>query len=226
MGLLLSAILPVAIFLYFIYRKDTSKEPWQLLLKCLGFGMLGSIPAIIIELILGVGNIFSSAFLSSFYEAFIEAALTEETIKFLILYWLIRKNKNFDQHYDGIVYAVFVSLGFALVENIMYVLQDGYATAITRAVLSVPGHGLFGVIMGYFFALAKFSDTEKRKKYMCLSLLIPIILHGIYDFFLMYTTENSAISLFLVVALIALMIFVWIYAIKNLKKHLAHDMKH
>ena len=225
MVLLLSAILPVAIILYFIYRNDIKKEPWQLLLKCFGFGMFSIIPTIIIEMILNLGNVFHSSFVHSFYTAFIVAGFTEELLKFLILYWIIFKSKRFDQYYDGIVYAVFVSLGFAFVENIIYVLQGGIGTAVGRAILSVPAHGLFGVIMGYFLSLAKFSDVEKIKHKLFPAFLLPMLFHGVFDFILMYgsTTQSPTIILLLFVSFVLLMILLWKFAIRKIKNDIAID---
>ena len=224
--LLFSAIFPVAIFLFFIYKKDTKKEPPKLLAKSFMWGCIAALPVIIVELILDYFNIFNSAFLQSFYNAFIVAAFVEEGFKFLCLYLIIWKHKEFDQYYDGIVYAVFVSLGFAVVENIVYVIQFGIVTSILRAILPVPGHGLFGVIMGYFFALAKFSTNNKRKKLLWLSFLLPFFIHGLYDFFLFYMQhfqDNVFIALLFIVFFIILMVFLWRYGIRYIKKHYAKD---
>ena len=221
--LLLSAIAPVAIFLFFVYRKDTEKEPPKLLAKSFLWGCIAILPILTIELVLQYLNIFSSAFLHSFYEAFIVAAFVEEGVKLFCLYKIIWKHKEFDQYYDGIVYAVFVSLGFALVENIFYVLEGGFGVSILRAMLSIPAHGLFGVLMGYFFALAKFSPN-KNKKFLWLSFIVPFLAHGLYDFFLMYMVGNDEITIFLLFHLfIALMIFLWRFGIKYIKKHYAKD---
>jgi len=222
--LLLSAILPVAIFLFFIYRKDTEKEPPKLLVKCFLWGCFITLPIILIGLLFDCFNIFNSAFLDSFYNAFVVAAFVEEGGKFLCLYWLIWKHKEFDQHFDAIVYAVFVSLGFALVENILYVFQHGFGIAISRAILSVPGHGLFGVMMGYFFALAKFSETAKKQKLLWLSFLVPFLFHGLYDFILFYIEKSSDnIAVLLFVAFIVVMVFLWRYGIRYIRKHYAKD---
>ena len=225
-GLLLAAGLPVAIFLFIIYRKDKQKEPPGLLVKCFLLGCVATVPIVIVELIVGELNNFNSAFLTSFYDAFIVAALVEEGFKFLFLYWIIWHRREFDQHYDGIVYAVFVSLGFALVENILYVVDLGFGVAIMRGLLSVPGHGLFGVCMGYFFALAKFApDRRRRKKQLWLSFLVPVLFHGLYDFFLMYldTHENTLIILLLFAGFVGVMICLWRIGIKFIKRHLAKD---
>jgi len=97
---------------------------------------------------------------------------------------LPRSHKEFDEKYDGIVYAVFVSLGFALVENIMYVFQYGHEVAYSRAITAVPVHAILGITMGYYFSLAKFFKKRRTVNFLT-ALLMPILLHGIYDFILM-----------------------------------------
>ena len=224
-ALIIAAIFPVVVFLAVIYKKDTEKEPPKLLRKCFFWGCIATIPIIFIELFLDKFNTFSSIFAHSFYDAFVSAALVEEGMKFLLLYWIIWKRREFDQYFDGIVYAVFVSLGFALVENIFYVIELGMGTAIMRAVLSVPGHGLFGVAMGYFFALAKFSG-RKRIGLLWLSFLVPLLFHGLYDFLLMYLGENENVLLMilLLAGFILLMVVIWRFGIKYIKKHHAQDV--
>jgi RsiW-degrading membrane proteinase PrsW (M82 family) len=118
------------------------------------------------------------------YHAFVVAGITEEGFKFLVLYLIAWNSRWFNEKFDGIVYAVFVSLGFAAVENIMYVVQSGYQTALVRALTAVPAHALFGVAMGYYFGIARMYE-EIRSKYLLKAILVPVILHGIYDFILM-----------------------------------------
>jgi len=222
--LLLSAVFPVVVFLVVIYRKDLDREPPKLLRKCFIWGCISSAPAIIIELFLSNFNVFASAFGHSFYEAFVVAAITEEGVKFLFLYLIVWRRREFDQYYDGIVYAVFVSLGFALVENIIYVVDLGFGVAVMRAVLSVPGHGLFGVMMGYFFSLARFSP-DKRGGFLWLSFLAPVFFHGLYDFFLIYMgeIENALLILLLFAGFVVVMILLWRLGFKNIRKQLAKD---
>jgi RsiW-degrading membrane proteinase PrsW (M82 family) len=224
--ILLSAIFPVIIFLFFIYRKDTEKEPPILLVKCFLWGCVINLPIILIELVLDHLNIFNSALLHSFYNAFVVASFVEEGFKFLCLYWIIWKRKEFNQYFDGIIYAVFVSLGFAFIENIGYIFQNGFGAAIMRAILSVPGHGLFGVIMGYFFSLARFSEIEKKWKFLWLSFLIPFLFHGLYDFLLFYiekSGDNIGFVLLLFAMFVIVMVFLWHYGIRYVKKHYAND---
>ena len=118
------------------------------------------------------------------YNAFLVAGTTEEVFKFLALYLLIWKSPSFNEQFDGIVYAVFVSLGFAAVENVMYVLESGYETAAIRAITAVPAHAIFGITMGYYFGIAH-RYNEIRKSHIRKAIGVPILLHGIYDFILM-----------------------------------------
>ena len=147
------AVIPVIVLCFFIYIKDSHKEPSSLLLKLFFGGFLVTIPILIAELFLSI--FFSpdkvSSFILIFIFSFISIAIVEEGFKWLVVKWLGFKNKEFDEIYDIIVYSVFVSLGFACIENILYVYQNGLSTGYMRAVLSVPGHTCFGVFMGYYF---------------------------------------------------------------------------
>ncbi len=228
MILLIAAITPAVIFLYIIYSKDTEKEPWSLLMKCFFGGVLSAVPAILLASVFSSLHIPGSALWNSFYMAFFQAAIPEELAKFAILYWIVWKHKEFDQHYDGIIYAVFVSLGFATLENILYVAEGGLGVALSRAVLSVPGHGFWGVFMGYFLALARFSPKKERRRYMWLSILSPIVLHGLFDFYLFYaSSENISwqVILLMVILFTALIIFFWRRGLKKIRKHVAKDKK-
>jgi len=120
----------------------------------------------------------------AFYTSFITAGFIEESFKFLGLYLLIWRNPNFNEKFDGIVYAVFVSLGFAAVENIMYVSEGGNKVALVRALTAVPAHALFGIRMGYYFGVAHMYK-ELRLSFLIKALFIPVLLHGIYDFMLL-----------------------------------------
>ena len=185
MGIFLSAIAPVFIIALYIYFRDKyEKEPLLLLAKALAFGMLTVIPILFVErFLMGVmpplGKTGAAA-----YQAFLVAGTSEEVFKFLALYLLIWKSPSFNEQFDGIVYAVFVSLGFAAVENVMYVMDGGLEVAAVRAITAVPAHAIFGISMGYFFGIARRYE-ELRKGYMQRALWVPILLHGIYDFILM-----------------------------------------
>ena len=185
MLVLLASLAPVFSILFYIYFRDKyDKEPIGLLVKSVVAGMLVVIPVLFVGRILmafmpAMGKIGDAA-----YHAFVVAGTTEEVFKFLILYLLVWKSPSFNEKFDGIVYAVFVSLGFAAVENVLYVMDGGLQTAMTRAITAVPAHAIFGITMGYYLGIAHMYD-ELRKPYLRKAILIPILLHGIYDFILM-----------------------------------------
>lgn len=214
--LLALSVLPVVLLLVFIYRQDKyEKEPLGLLIRAFIGGMIA------IPLDLWIVSLINSVFYSEtvFYSAFIEAGFCEELCKFVILFLTIWWNKNFNEYMDGIVYATFVSLGFACVENILYVFQGGVGTGIVRALLSVPGHFLFGVVMGYFFSMAKFNE-KSRFLYLLLSLFAPAAIHGLFDWLLMI---NSYINPLLGLAIFAFFIWgdikLWKIGVKFIRRH-------
>lgn len=220
----------VIIFLFFYYKDKFEKEPIKIMLLAFLGGILSIIPTLLYGLISRLLNleIAESAILMSFNEAFFEAAIPEELSKFLFLYLFIWKNKYFNEYYDGILYAVLVSLGFAWVENMAYVFDGGIGVGIMRAILSVPGHAFFGVLMGYYFSHAKF-DRENRSKYLLQGIVYAIIAHGTYDFLLMYMSRISAYSdMLTVILLILFIIFVirlWIVGLRKTKKHAQEYIK-
>ena len=185
MAILLASLAPVFIILFYIYFRDKyDKEPLGLLIKALLLGIAIVVPVIFVErMLMTMMPQFSKAAAAA-YHAFVVAGSTEELFKFLVLYLLVWKNPNFNEKFDGIVYAVFVSLGFAGVENVLYVLDGGMQTALTRAITAVPAHAIFGITMGYYLGIAHMYK-ELKGKYLARALLVPILLHGIYDFILM-----------------------------------------
>lgn len=193
--ILILAILPVIVLSVYIYRKDKyEKEPFGMLMWAFFLGIL----AIPMDLV--VVGIINGVWEGStvFYSAFLEAGIPEEFCKWALFMLVIWRNKNFNEFFDGIVYAAFISLGFACIENIMYVFGaedfgEAVHTGVLRALLSVPGHFLFAVIMGYFLGMAKFKP-DQRSKYLTLSLLCPMLAHGLFDYLIMLSsalTENN-----------------------------------
>ncbi len=151
-----------------------------------------------------------TGYLSAGWNAFIVAALTEEAFKFTALLILFWNNMQFNEKFDGIVYACFISLGFAAVENILYVSQGGVEVGLGRAFTAVPAHALFGVMMGYQFGLARFYPSERSRR-LVLALTIPIILHGIYDFILM--SGNP----YILIVFIPYLVFLWIFGFRRIR---------
>jgi RsiW-degrading membrane proteinase PrsW (M82 family) len=197
------AILPVIVLMVYIYRQDKyQKEPIKSLLKAFIGGMI-AIPLDIL-IVTGIDMALGETALAGtvFFSAFLEAGIPEELCKFIIFMIFIWRDKNFDEYFDGIVYASFISLGFACVENIEYVFSYGFSTGVVRALLSVPGHFLFGVVMGYFLSLAKF-HPEKRGTYLLSGLLLAMIAHGLFDWLLMVA------SILPLVGGIIYIVFIW-----------------
>jgi RsiW-degrading membrane proteinase PrsW (M82 family) len=224
--LLILSVLPSVVILLYIYRRDKyEQEPWDLLLKAFGLGVLSAICIIalfwIIELLISTTPNTGSHFVDAFIEAFFLAAVPEELFKFIMLYLLIWKNQNFSERFDGIIYAVFVSLGFATLENILYVMQTGVNVAIIRALTAVPAHALDGVMMGFYFSYAKFLP-EYKNKYLSFCIAIPVLLHGIYDFLIFaevkFLETHPEISVLLTLFFIGFVIFLWIQGFKKIKK--------
>lgn len=204
MLLLAAAVAPSAALLYYFYARDKyEKEPRLMLLKAflLGGGLV--IPVLFIEMRLHIFDISSSNLFTAGYTAFVVAGLVEESFKFLFFFLYIWKNREFNEMYDGIVYSVFISLGFATVENLAYVLSTGFSTAIVRSFTAVPAHALFAVVMGYYLGIAKFAKPQYRKKYIWFGLITPVILHGIYDFILLSQ------KFYLLMLFIPYMLYLW-----------------
>lgn len=186
MDLLVASVTPVVVIIFYINIKDKfEKEPLKLLLYNFLFGaivsiLISTVLYIISENILPAADDFSVW--QQFLKAFFIVALIEEFSKYIIVRYYAQPKNDFNEPFDGIIYAVMVSMGFAAVENIMYVFEGGLATAFLRAFTAIPAHATFGVLMGYFMGKAKFSN--KKALWNLVGLLAAITFHGAYDFFL------------------------------------------
>ncbi|QTE23937.1 PrsW family intramembrane metalloprotease [Polaribacter cellanae] len=186
MSLLLLAFAPIFVIIIYIYVKDKyEKEPISILTKSF---LLGATVSIILTIILGfvAARIFpltdAENILQQFLQAFFVVALVEEFSKYVIVKFYAQRNAAFNEPFDGIVYAVMVSMGFAALENVLYTFQHGAETGLMRAFTAVPAHATFGILMGYFMGRAKFSNN--RITLNLLGLLLATLFHGAYDFFL------------------------------------------
>ena len=172
--ILITALLPVAVLLIFIYSKDRyNKEPVGKLLLTFFVGCMSVVPASLMEQMLSA---FQPAhpIVAAIFDGYVVAGLSEELWKLLLLMLVIWRSRHFDEYFDGIVYATYLSLGFACIENVMYVFSstDPMGTAFMRGLLAVPAHFLFAVTMGYYLSIAKF-DPEKRPTHLLKALLYP-----------------------------------------------------
>ncbi len=187
--LLAAAVIPALFLMLKVYRSDRlEKEKPGLLWSLALAGVLSSLIALVSERVLG-GLLNAAVYSDTLYEVllyFVVVAGSEEGAKYLLLRRRTWHSTEFNCLYDGVVYAVFVSLGFALWENISYVMHFGYSAAIVRAVTAIPGHTCFGVFMGVFYAAAREFEnlgmTEKSRRYRVFAVVIPMLLHGAYDY--------------------------------------------
>ena len=229
---LAAAILPAALLLLLVYKRDKNgKEPKNLLWRLIFAGGIIIIPIYICEVIGQIIVEFGNAivtnqtelgFVANMFVYFGVVALAEEGFKMIALATQTWKNPNFNFKYDGIVYAVFVGMGFAIFENIKYVLEYGMVTGLLRALTAIPGHCAFAIIMGTFYGSSKYFQSVKNKKMQVLCMLyaiiIPIVGHGLYDFAL--TISNNVLS---VVVSIFYMIILDIFSLVLLLYQSKHD---
>lgn len=206
----IAAVGPAAALLYYIYKQDkVEKEPHGLLWKLVGFGALSALLAIVLEniadpLIAALYDPWTEPVGYTVASAFMGVALMEEGAKYLLLRRGSWRDPNFNYRFDGIVYAVCVSLGFAALENILYVMGYGLRVAPSRAVLSIPGHMSFAVLMGYFYSrarlLSNWGDEARSKRFRRLAVAAATLAHGFYDCCLMLNTDTSLIVFLVFVA--------------------------
>ena len=209
---ILAAVLPAIILLRYIYKHDTvEKEPPGLLLTLLFMGVLAALCATVLEAIFQTVLDLLVDPGSPVYTILLAFLVVEEGTKF----WLLKRrtwyHPAFNYRFDGIVYAVFVSLGFAAYENITYVLRYGLSVALPRALLAVPGHAAFAVVMGAFYGRARlregWGDLREARRDLWTGYLFAVFLHGFYDTCAMIGTGTSTVAFLVFVALMFLGIF-------------------
>lgn len=218
------AVLPGLFLLYKIYRLDKiEREPKKLILKILLFGVLSIIPTVIVEVILtdyllpALGLVeYTTEF--NLVENFLCVALIEEYFKYKAARIATWKSKEFNYKFDGIVYCATSALGFAILENIGYCIENGIGVAIMRAFLSVPAHCIFGIFMGHFYGIAKDYELRGNKLMMrwnlFLAVFLPTTLHG-FDDFCLSQDEDIYLAIFIV--------YVFIYYFFAFKKVRAYS---
>ncbi len=211
MNLFILSLAPVIIIAAYIYFRDKyEKEPIRLLLFALLAGGLTVIPILFLEQFLSSFTALFYGLLAAAWKAFVVAAFSEELFKYFALYLLIWKSPEFNEKFDGIVYATYISLGFAAVENVLYVMDGGLSTGVMRAITAVPAHAVFGITMGFYFGLAKFYEKDRSSLKMK-ALAYPILLHGIYDFILF-----TGIA-WLTIVFVGFVVYLYISGLKRLK---------
>ena len=223
--LIVAAVIPAVYLLIYVYRKDhLEKESTRLLISLVALGILSTTFAELTET-LGIAFLPQVAQPGSVkYNVllyFIVVGMSEEGFKYLLLKYKTWRNPEFNCQFDGVVYAVFVSLGFALWENISYVVSYGMATALVRAITAVPGHTCFAVFMGTFYGIAKrleiLGEYGRSRTFRWISFLVPVALHGTYDYF---ASSSDASGQWIFVGFI---IVLFVSAYSMVKKLSAYD---
>ena len=221
MDLIALAIAPgIAICLFIFHRDAYNREPKLNLFVSFFLGAIIVLPVAIAELYF---NQFPNQTISGVaISAFLVVALSEELGKFIILRFYSYSKKSFDEPLDGIVYGVMIGMGFATVENIMYVQKFGIQTGFLRMVLSVPAHATFGVLMGYHAGKAKF-DKANSGILLFLGLFWAVLFHGVYDFFLFlqgnpYVKDYIPNFLLFIGAVVSFIVAIRL-SLKQIKKH-------
>jgi protease PrsW len=184
MFLLALALAPGAAIGLYIYLKDKhEREPVLLLFISFLYGVLSTAVTLLISYPLDfLLTLKPDDVIHQFANAFFKVAFIEELSKFIFIRFILFHNKNFNEPFDGIVYATMVGMGFATLENILYVFHYGAATGVLRMFTAVPAHATFAILMGYFLGRAKFTQ-RKQVYYSIVALLVATAFHGAYDYF-------------------------------------------
>ena len=198
--LIVSAVVPAIFLMVKVYRSDRlDKESPALLGNLVVAGILSALIAMVLE---WIGQAVLGAFVEentrtyNIWLYFVVVAFSEEGAKYFMMNRRTWNSPEFNCQYDAVVYAVFVSLGFALWENLSYVMHYGFTTALVRAVTAIPGHACFGVFMGAWYGMAKRWEgagfESRSKTCRTMALLLPALIHGCYDFIATY--EDAGVS--------------------------------
>lgn len=200
------AIIPGVVLVYLVYKMDRiEKEPVSNIIKLLYYGALTTIIAAFLEIVgeMFLYRFFGQSLLTNFLMYFIVVAGAEEGMKYYVFMKKVWVSTDFDYKYDALVYSVSISMGFAIWENINYVRHGGTTVAIARAFCAVPGHAVFALFMGLFLGMARKESTyvnyggnTKVNFYKRLAILVPMLIHGLYDFLAVSETMAANIAWF------------------------------
>ena len=219
LGLLVIAIAPaVALYLFFYLRDKYRKEPIVILLVTFALGAASLVPAAITSLSLQKLTGWRSStpnLLHAFLGAMIIVGLVEEGAKFLVVRFYAYHRPEFDEPYDGIMYSVMAALGFATLENIIYILSNGAGTGVMRALLAMPSHAFDGVLMGYFLGEAKFARNDRAGNWLsALGFGLAVLAHGMYDF-IVFALDKRPL---MILSLLTMAVLFWVIFFKATRK--------
>lgn len=225
--MLACSLLPAILLICYVrYRDRRHPEPMMRIAQAVIYGLFSALLSVPLAMALeGIilnseyGVVASLPFIRGVFGAFVGAAIPEESAKLLMLWLMLRNCDDFDEAMDGIVYAVCIGMGFAGLENILYVFGDEdswKSIAFSRSLLAVPGHYLFAVLMGFFYSLAHFHPRQFHK-YRSLIWIAPVLAHGIYDSILMVGAEHEVLSVVAFIPLIAFCVWMHRFCFRQLR---------
>ena len=228
--LVAAAVLPAAFLLRVVYRNDRlEKESPGMLISLIILGVISTLPAVILERV-GDYVISGMYFTGTRYQIvdnFIVIGLSEEFCKYFFLRLRTWRSREFNCQYDGVVFAVFVSLGFAICENILYVFSYGFANAVVRAFTAIPGHASFGVLMGIFYGVAKRYDYYGNHNASIIArimaVLVPAFVHGAYDFTASMETSAHAVGFLVLIVVLFAVCFILVKKVSQYDQYIAPD---
>ncbi len=218
-GLLVIAVAPtVALFLFFYVRDRYRREPLGVMLVTFGLGTVSLVPAVIVSLSLQKLTGWRSStpdLFHAFLGAMLIVGLVEEGAKFLVVRFYAYHRPEFDEPYDGIMYSVMAALGFATLENVLYIVSRGAGTGVMRALLAVPSHAFDGVLMGYFLGEAKFARSDRAGNWLsALGFGLAVVAHGLYDF-IVFALDKAPL---MVLSLLTMAVLFWVIFFKATRK--------
>lgn len=231
--MLLASLLPAVVLVtYARYRDKNQPEPWSIMIKGVVWGILSIIVSYLISqfwnpipYLIGYGWVYEIPVIRGIFIAFYNAAIPEETAKLFMLWLLLRKNQDFNENIDGIVYSICIAMGFAGVENIMYIFgeeESWQAVAITRCLFAVPGHYIDGVLMGFFYSIAHFRPN-KFGKYKSMTWTAPVFAHGLYDSICFLGEEHYILGALSYIPLIWFCVTMHKFCLKRIRMALIYD---
>ena len=212
MELLLLALAPGLVIALYIYVRDKyEREPFKAVALTFVLGIVAAAAAGVIESAFPYSD-KSATLLATAANATLVVGPVEELAKFLVVWLFVYRSPEFNEPFDGIVYCVMASMGFATIENIAYVFDGGMHVGIERALFSVPGHAAYAVIMGYYMGRAKFDTTGHSRALLATGLILAIVTHGLFDFGLMMKSGGGLLIT------LAAFLFAVIYAVRAIRE--------
>jgi RsiW-degrading membrane proteinase PrsW (M82 family) len=219
-----SALIPSILLIWYFWARDVQREPGKVLAATFGLGVLAVVPVLMVELPAGWAiKQIADPYLQGTVEGFLGAAAPEELFKLVVLLAFCVRHPAFDEPMDGIVYGAVASLGFATLENVLYVGKGGLGVGVLRALTAVPGHAFYGAMLGYYVGQAKFFPAHKGRLILT-GFLLATLAHGVYDTPLMIHSavekagQQAGPSQALIVFTLGALVASWVFVVRRVRR--------